>query len=441
MKAKSILIIEDEHALGSALSLLVTRMGHLASLVASASAGLESLEKQHFDAAVIDIGLPDQSGLGVLEAIRKSGSSMPVLVITAHATLRHAIDSQKQGATAYMNKPLNMEELKQQLAALLESGQQVASPSEKPAEDADPVALIGTAPCLRDVFIGIARATRGDFPVVISGPGGSGKTLAARLIHAHGRQSERPLHEVDCTAVEEWLSREEWQGCSLIFENLTALKPAAQSALAGWLQSTQAGQPGRIIATMSENPQQALEQGILREDLHFAFKPCSLVMPPLRERSSDIPALCHFFSGIRNSEGDVAEITPAVMKALQAYDWPGNVRELKHVLNYAVSMSGGGPIFLSHLPESMQSGGGGASSEVHLGTELELAIQRWVDQKLESSGVVNYDQLLQSLESDLLNHLMTHFEEKPTRLAEALNIHRGTLRQKLQRIGWQKSED
>ena len=108
MTAQSILLIEDEHALGTALSMLVRRMGHRPTLAASGAAGLAELDRQHFAAVVLDIGLPDMSGLALLEQLRQSGSRMPVLVITAHATLQHAIHAQKSGATAYLTKPLEL---------------------------------------------------------------------------------------------------------------------------------------------------------------------------------------------------------------------------------------------------------------------------------------------------------------------------------------------
>ena len=437
MSAKSILIIEDEHALGSALSLLVTRMGHRAELVASAEAGWKAFESGAYSAAVIDIGLPDQSGLEILEKIRGAGSNMPVLIVTAHATLEHALESQKQRATAYMNKPLDMEELKVQLGALLEPTMAVVKTCDE-ATETDPISLIGAAPCLRDVFIGIARATTGDFPVLVSGPSGSGKSLTARLILKHGAQASGVVHEFEGAALDSWEPQPEWDGGNVIIDDLTAVKPAVQSSISEWLHSD--ADSVRILATMAGDPSEAVEVGTLREDLYFAFKPGWISMPPLSERSSDIPVLCHFFAGISKREGDVPEITTGAMTALQSHDWPGNVRELKHVLDYAISMSKGGPIFLSHLPESFRLASPIMETNARLGTELELAIQRWVDQELQTSEEVTYDKLLQRLEKELLQHLMQHFQEKPTRLAEALKIHRGTLRQKLQRIDWERTK-
>lgn len=434
MSAKPILIIEDEHALGSALELLLRRMGHLPTLKASGRAGLEALARESFAAVVIDIGLPDMSGLDVLAAIRAEGGSLPVLVITAHATLQHAIDSQKCGATAYLNKPLDLKELQQQLTGLLESGLSPEETKGRNAESESSPTLIGAAPCLRKVFVGIARACAGDFPVLLHGPGGSGKTLAARLIHARGTRAQGPLIETPAETLEDWKVRQEWRGGTLVLDEITALSRKLQIELANWLGEGE-GDAMRVIATTRREPAAAVERGELREELYFAFKPATLEMPSLRERSGDIPALCAFFSGLRQESGEGPEITLPAMRALQAHDWPGNVRELRHVLDYALSMSRGGPLFASHLPESVGAGKVAPAAEV--GGELEAILERWLDQELAGPVEHSYDELLARIETVMLRHLMERHDHKPTRLAAEMRLHRGTLRQKLLRYGLQ----
>lgn len=434
MSAKPILIIEDEHALGSALELLVRRMGHLPTLKASGRAGLDALARGSFAAAVIDIGLPDMSGLDVLAAIRAEGGSLPVLVITAHATLQHAIDSQKCGATAYLNKPLDLKEVQQQLTGLIECG---LSPEETGGRNAEPEGsptLIGAAPCLRKVFVGIARACAGEFPVLLHGPGGSGKTLTARLIHARGTRAQGPLVETPAESLEQWEVRQEWRGGTLVLDEITGLPRRLQIELANWLGEGKGGET-RVIASTRHEPAAAVERGELREELYFAFKPGTLEMPSLRERSGDIPALCAFFSGLRQESGEGPEITLPAMRALQAHDWPGNVRELRHVLDYALSMSRGGPLFPSHLPESVGAREVAPAAEV--GGEMEAILERWLDQELAGPGEHSYDELLARIETVMLRHLMERHDQKPTRLAAEMKLHRGTLRQKLLRYGLQ----
>ena len=442
MNARPILIIEDEHALGSALELLIRRMGHLPTLAASGKAGLENLSKREFDAMVLDIGLPDMSGLKVLESLRQTHADVPVLVITAHATLRHAIDSQKSGATAYLTKPLDMKQFQQTLDALLVPTMELREKSEaEPDSGPDSPTLIGGAPCLKDTFLGIARACSCDFPVLITGPTGSGKTLAASVIHAQGRQAGRELREYECARLKDASVFEDTGNGSLVLDEITALTDELQAALAASLSAT-GGIGPRVMATTVEDPLQAVRDGRLREDLYYVLCPLTIPLPPLAERSGDIPALCAFFAGLRETTAPQA-ITPPVMVALQAYDWPGNVRELKHVIAYALSMSQSGPIFLSHLPQHVADLGAGEGAGINPGSELEAVLKRWLDLELScpEEMLPSYDDLLQKLETRMLEYLMERYENRPTHLAGALKLHRGTLRQKLQRAGLPRKAD
>jgi len=144
--------------------------------------------------------------------------------------------------------------------------------------------------------------------------------------------------------------------------------------------------------------------------------------------------------GVR-SDGPAPTLTPPVLAALQAYPWPGNVRELRHVLDYAVTMSGGGPVFLSHLPAHVAAAGG-PDAAASAG-ELEVVIGRWLDAALAlpEAARPDYDGMLDQLETVMLRHLMARHEHKPTHLAAALRIHRATLRQKLRRAGLQRGEE
>jgi DNA-binding NtrC family response regulator len=439
MTAQPILIIEDEHALGTALSFLVQRMGHLPTLAASGAAGLAELDRGRFAAVVLDIGLPDMSGLTVLERIRHGGVSVPVLVITAHATLDHAIHAQKSGATGYLTKPLDLRQFEQTLGAMLAPGVTLTHPAAAADATPRPATLIGAAPCLRDAFVGIARACAGELPVLITGPSGVGKSLTAAVIHAHGTRAHQALEFIPGASFEDPAELNRWAAGTVVLEEVTDLSPSRQTGLATWLAGPDANKP-RLLATTVRDPLAAVRDGLLREDLFYSLTTLTIPLPPLRERSGDIPALSAFFVGVR-SDGPAPTLTPPVLAALQAYPWPGNVRELRHVLDYAVTMSGGGPVFLSHLPAHVAAAGGpdaGASAG-----ELEVVIGRWLDAALAlpEAARPDYDGMLDQLETVMLRHLMARHEHKPTHLAAALRIHRATLRQKLRRAGLQRGEE
>ena len=441
MKARPILIVEDEHALGTALSFAVRRIGHLPTLVASAAAARTAAARQPFAAVVLDIGLPDASGLTVLESLHKENPALPVLIVTAHATLDHAIHAHKLGVTEFMRKPLDLKQFEQALEAMLaQSAPPPTPPAEPPALQA--MTLIGAAPCMQEVFLGVARACVGSTPVLIWGPSGSGKSLAAKVIHAHSECGSTPLRWIDGSLAAPGPAWDEMfsdPSGAVAVKELASLPAERQAWLSAWV-SDQAGRSPRLLATMTAEPAAAVREGLLRPDLYYAFSALEIPMPPLSRRSGDIAALVSFFLGLR-AEAPAARLTPPALEALQAYDWPGNVRELRHVVDYAANVSLGGPVFLSHLPPHVAAAAGNPIRGLH--GELDSALARWLEARLGPDGAEppTYDQILESIESGLLRQLMDRFHQRPTHLASALRMNRATLRQKLRRAGLSKDGD
>ena len=429
----SILIIEDEHALGNALSLAVRRLGHLPTLVASGGAALRQLGEQTFETIVLDIGLPDVSGLVILEKIRAAGSKIPVLIISAHATLDHTITSRKLGIADYLIKPLDLQRFEEVISSLVTKSVVISEPGERPA-----ISLIGASPGMHRVFLGIARACGGDHPVLIHGASGTGKTLAARLIHTNGTRAAEPLRLVECGSIH---GVDSLRAClsdpkgTIVLEDIDTLAPELQGVLAEAIGRTDVPLP-RLIASMRADPRDPEIGSKLRADVFYAFSALSIAMPALSDRTGDIPALSRFFHGLHGDAGTAFEISASALCALQAYAWPGNLRELRHVIELALAMSRGGPLLPGHLPphvaEALHTSGGKV-----VGGELDAVIARWIDSQLEMTPEENwqYDTLLERIESAILGHLLERFENRPTRLASALRLNRATLRQKLRRAG------
>lgn len=430
----TILIVEDEHALGGALMVAIQRLGHRPLLAASGAAALDRLAHERVDAVVLDIGLPDMSGVEVLERLRASGSKVPVLVITAHATLDHAIASQKLGVAEYLLKPLDLTRVEESVSALVAKGAWLVEPAETGA-----MTLIGAAPRMHEVFLAIARACAGDMPVFVTGPCGSGKSLAARVIHAHGGRSSAALQVLDCHTVgSEQELRDRWADGvgTVVLDELPALPGEAQAALAEVLAGDTHDHLPRWIATSREDPHQAVMAGRLREDLYYAFSTLIVRMPPLVDRTGDIPALSRFFFAMHETRPAQVEITAQALCALETYEWPGNVRELRHVLEHARSMSRGGGVYPGHLPSHVSAALRVAGGK-RLSGELDAVLARWLESQLEMTPEEEwrYDDLLDRIESATLLKLLEKFDRRPTRLAQALKMNRATLRQKLRRLG------
>ncbi len=441
----AILIIEDDYALGTALALAVRRTGHLPTLLASGTAGLEAMKRETFAALVLDIGLPDMSGLRVLETVRAKSPALPVLVVTAHATLDHAISAQKLGATEYLAKPLDLKQFDQTLRALVAKTLPVDAPlPAAPANMARAVTLIGAAACLQEVFVGIAKAAAGDVPALVTGPSGSGKSLAAAVIHAHSTRAGKKLHSVECLQLKDAAALATQLTATnegtLVLKEITQMPAEAQAHLAAWLAAPPTPRP-RLLASTSADPREAVRNGTLRAEIFYAFSTLTIPVPALHERTGDLPVLSAYFLELRGAASRI-QLTPPALAALQAYAWPGNVRELRHVLDYAATMSRGGAIFLSHLPAHVAASAQDASTLSSTG-ELDVALGRWLDQQLTmpSETTTTYDTLQDRIEAVMLRHLLSRFENKPTHLATALSMNRATLRQKLRRTGLQRDEE
>ena len=452
----NVLIIEDEHALAAALSIVVRRLGADPAVAASGQSGLDKLARRTFDLIVLDIGLPDMSGLDVLRRIRAtSEEATPVIVITAHGTLDNALEAKRLGAAEYFLKPLDLTEIHQALRAFLsrrdvapgisDPGNARVAPSEADRASTSTV-MIGAAPAMQHAYAAIAQACGSPAPVLLSGPSGTGKSLAARVIHTN-RGMGGPLVSF---RVDEWpgdrLARELFgeDGAggrfaqaargTLYIEDIATLPLPAQASLERAIGAAAAAAP-RILAASSRDLLAEVREGRFREDLYYRLKILEIALPPLTERTADIPALAVFFLSQSVGAGRELVLSEHALASLKAHPWPGNVRELRHAMQHAAAVCTGPVILPRHLPETIArttaaDAGGGAPT--HLDVSLQHSLARWLDQKLTApeSDLPAYDDLADHVESLMLKELLPRFENKPTRLATALRMNRATLRRK-----------
>jgi DNA-binding NtrC family response regulator len=457
-----VLIIEDEAALATALAIVMQRLGHTATTAASAALGLQRLSQQRPDLVVLDIGLPDQSGLVALEQIRAHDPSIPVVIVTAHGNLQNAVQARKGGAAAYLVKPLDLAELERTIGPLLQVPTPVAMPAPSAAGSAAPL-LIGSSPAMQPAFTAIAHACASDAPVLITGPTGIGKSLTAQVIHLHSARQQGPLVTLSCASLPESLLEAELfghekgsftgaqatrvghldraAGGTLFLDEIGELTPAVQVKLLRVVEEKVFHRVGgredirvdlRVIAATNRDLSQAVIEKRFREDLLYRLRVLEVPLPPLCARRSDIPALCAYLLANIARERPLA-LAEAALHLLQQYDWPGNVRELRNVLERAAAVCTGNLILPSHLPLDLQSfsgSGPGGQEEV---LRLETALRDWLDLRLPEGN--DYEALMAELEQRLLQLLLPRFDHKPTHLARALNVHRATLRKRLRGMG------
>ncbi|MCX6980647.1 MAG: sigma-54 dependent transcriptional regulator [Verrucomicrobia bacterium] len=449
----SVLIIEDEAALATALSRVCQRLGWHAELRASGNAGLRALASGNFDLAILDIGLPDLSGLEVLEKARARAPQLPVVIITAHGKLENAVAARKLGAAAYLVKPLDLREIERTLTQILATAAAPASAAAPANSDAQ---LLGDSPAMQRVFLEIAHACTTDAPVLLSGPTGSGKTLAARSIHSHSARKNAPFVALHCGALQEQLLESELfghergaftgavsarpghieraRGGTLFLDEIGDISPTVQAKLLRFVEERAFTRVGgredirvelRLITATNKNLRDEVRAARFREDLFYRLHVLEIGMPPLRERTADLAVLAANF--LRTAARPLT-LAPASLALLERHDWPGNLRELRNVLEYAAAVCTGPVILPAHLPRDIHEHAASAPSH---DARLATVFAEWLDARLLEKAT--YRDMHDAIESLVLRHLLTRFDGKPTLLARATKMNRVTLRKKFTR--------
>jgi DNA-binding NtrC family response regulator len=446
-----ILLIEDEHAVASALAGVCQRLGCTVKLAASAQRGLEEMARGRFALTILDIGLPDRSGIEVLAQCREHAPAMPVLIVTAHGNLENAVAAKKLGAAAYLVKPLDLHEVQDTVRQLLaREVQPAAAPRETPSP------LVGAAPAMQRCFVEIAHACASEAPVLLSGPTGTGKTLAARVIHTHSARRAAPFVTLHCSSMPEHLLESELfghergaftgavgareghleraRGGTLFLDEIADISLATQAKLLRFVEERTFTRVGgredlrvdlRLVTATNKDLRAEVSAGRFREDLYYRLHVLEIRLPALRERLGDVPALAGFFLGALAPERALS-LSPAVLALFARHDWPGNVRELRNALEHAVAVGGGPTILPQHLPREWREHTDSAPAAPRA---LEASLEAWVDAQVRAGA--SYDGLHAALEAMVLRQLLARFDGKPTVLAREMRMNRVTLRKKL----------
>ncbi|MBX9848281.1 MAG: sigma-54 dependent transcriptional regulator [Rhodocyclaceae bacterium] len=372
-----VLVVDDEADIRELLDLTLARMGLDADCAASLAEARALLSGGRYQLCLTDMRLPDGEGLELVREIGLSGKDLPVAVITAHGSMDNAIAALKAGAFDYLSKPVSLDQLRALVRAALELPQlpdTVASKGEAP--------LIGMSPAMTEVRALIERVARSQAPVYLHGESGSGKELAARMIHQQGARREQPFIAVNCGAIPESLMESEFfgyrkgaftgadtdrdgffhvaNGGTLFLDEVADLPLTMQVKLLRAIQEKKVRKVGgaqeesvdvRILCATHQNLRQRVEQGLFRQDLFYRLNVIEVRMPALRECRDDIPLLAARISErIAKQCGQaVPQLTPAALAALQAYPFPGNVRELENIIERALALLNGSTIDVGDL--------------------------------------------------------------------------------------------
>jgi two-component system response regulator PilR (NtrC family) len=356
-----VLVIDDEPDLLELLELTLSRMGLDTIRAESVAEAIRLLDREPFDLCLTDMRLPDGEGLRVVEHINQRGLDVPVAVITAYGSVENSVAALKAGAFDYLAKPVALE----QLRALVKQALKVPDPA-KPAASYQ---LLGDSPAMEQVRSMIERLAKSQAPVYINGESGSGKELAARMIHRGGPRAEQPFIAVNCGAIPENLMESEFfgykkgaftgaegdrdgffqaaNGGTLFLDEVADLPLAMQVKLLRAIQEKKVRKVGstqeepvdvRLISATHKNLNTLVESGEFRQDLFYRLHVIELSMPPLREMREDIPVIAQAILA-KLARGAPARLHADAAASLEKYPFPGNVRELENILERGLSLA------------------------------------------------------------------------------------------------------
>ena len=383
-----ILVVDDETSVREALTDILTHSGYRVEVAGSGSEGLEKIETLTPDVVLMDIRMPDIDGIKVLELVRRRGDRMPIILITAYGSTQTTIEAMQLGAFDYLMKPLRITEMLDVVKKAVEVKELVdrARSGENIAE-LETDAMIGLSPIMQNVYKIIGRVSNTNATVMIRGESGTGKELVAQATHYNSVRKDRPFVKINCASIPENLLESELFGHEKgAFTGAVASKPgkfelahrgtifldeigemsmSTQTKLLRVLQEREFERVGgtetikvdvRIVAATNKDLEKSIEAGAFREDLYYRLNVVEIILPPLRERKADIPALVnHIIKGCSTEHNKaIRGFSEAAMDVLMGYDWPGNIRELKNICERAVLMSTGPVLGVEELPVTLK---------------------------------------------------------------------------------------
>jgi DNA-binding NtrC family response regulator len=443
-----VLVVEDDVQARRGLTELVRAWGYDAEGAADGQEGLEKITTYRPSAVLADMVMPRMDGLELLRRVKEQLSELTFVLITAQGSVDSAVSAMKEGAYDYLTKPVEPQRLRTLLLHVAERQRalrDVASLRHELQEQGRFGQMVGNAPALRAVYRVIEQAAPTAASVLVYGESGTGKELVAKTIHQLSGRSKNPFIAINCAAIPESLLENEIfghergaftgaldrrSGCfelahtgTLFLDEISEMSPAIQAKLLRVLQERTVRRLGgqkelpvdvRLIAATNVDPAKAVQQGKLREDLYYRINVIGIAVPPLRERTEDIPLLVENFISEFNAQNGktVRTVAPDAARLLRRYSWPGNIRELRNVIERAVILTPGDFIEVEHLPSDLSGPPPPSIQTVGLtpGMTVDEAERRLIELTLQ------------------------HTRDNKTRAAEILGVTVKTLHNKLKRF-------
>jgi len=469
MPGPTILVADDDGAIRTVLNQALGRAGYEVRATDNAATLWRWVNDGDGDLVITDVVMPDENGLDLIPRIRKVRPDLRVLVMSAQNTLLTAIQATERGAFEYLPKPFDLNELVRIVRRAMESPKSDKAIAVGPEHDEEKLPLIGRSPAMQEIYRSLARLMGTDLTVLIVGESGTGKELVAKALHDYGKRRNGPFVAINMAAIPRELveselfghekgaftgaaSRkagrfEQAEGGTLFLDEIGDMPPEAQTRLLRVLQEGEYTTVGgrapipanvRIVAATHQDLQQLIRHGLFREDLYFRLNVVPMRLPPLRERTEDIPELAQNFLEKAAEEGlPFKVINKSAMNRMKSYRWPGNVRELENLVRRLAALYSQEVISTDVIeqeladtsPISAEPSGEGLSHsmEHHLKTYFSAH-----GDGLPSGGL--YERVLKEVERPLITLTLEATRGNQIKAAKVLGLNRNTLRKKIREL-------
>lgn len=467
----TILVADDDAAIRTVLSQALGRAGYDVKVTSNASTLWRWVSDGEGDLVITDVVMPDENGLDLIPRIRKIRPDLRCIVMSAQNTLITAVRANERGAFEYLPKPFDLNELLAVVRRALEAPQPTGTPSQAAPDDVeDDLPLIGRSAAMQDIYRTLARLMGTDLTVMITGESGTGKELVARALHDYGKRRNGPFVALNMAAIPRELIEselfghekgsftgattrksgrfEQAEGGTLFLDEIGDMPAEAQTRLLRILQEGEFTSVGgtkaikanvRIVAATHRDLKSMIRQGLFREDLFYRLNVVPIRIPPLRERTEDIPELVNHFLGLSAEEGlPWKTVESSAMERLKSHSWPGNVRELENVVRRLAALYTQENItrevieqelaelsIQNHIPmESNESENLSSAIEKHIRSYFDAH-----DDGLPPSGL--YERILKEVERPLIALTLEATNANQIKASQVLGLNRNTLRKKI----------
>ena len=470
----TILVADDDRAIRTVLSQALGRLGHVVRTTSNAATLWRWVSDGEGDLVITDVVMPDDNGLDMVPRIKKLRPELRIIVMSAQNTLLTAVKATERGAFEYLPKPFDLRELVSLVERALTTPHAGVPAPLANGDEEEQLPVIGRSPAMQEIYRVLARLMGTDLTVMITGESGTGKELVARALHDYGKRRNGAFVAINMAAIPRELIEselfghekgsftgatargvgrfEQAQGGTLFLDEIGDMPLEAQTRLLRVLQQGEYTTVGgrtpihadvRIIAATHRDLRQSIRQGLFREDLFYRLNVVPLRLPPLRERTDDIPALVRHFFQIAHNEGlPLKTLDQPAMERLKSYRWPGNVRELENLVRRVAALYSQEVIGLDAVeaelaeatpaptnaaPEAASNEGLGMAAERHLRDYFNAH-----KGGLPPAGL--YDRVLREIERPLIQLTLGATRGNQLRAAQLLGLNRNTLRKKIREL-------